>query len=243
MDAFDRHQDASLDAEDLQRLLLQTDTLSQFLTELARRAAGRTRHMCGITARGDKGPYTVASSDHAASQLDELQYSKGDGPCLEAIRNRTPVIVADMASEPRWGDYPQRAAGLGIRSSLSYPLLHADQTLGALNLYARDPQVPAPELQAQAAQIADNTGGALALALRLSSQAGLIDNLQQALVSRSSIDQAIGILMAQQRCDSRTAFGLLRTASQGRNMKLRDIAAQIVAGLERDVPGGRRGRY
>jgi GAF domain-containing protein len=243
MDASGRHQDHCLPAEDLQRLLLGTDTLSQFLTELARRAAIRTSHLCGITARGDEGPYTVASSDDTASQLDGLQYAGGDGPCLQAIRARTPVIVADMATEPRWGDYPRRAVGLGIHSSLSYPLVHGDQTLGALNLYAHDPQVPGHKLQALAADIADNVGGVLALAVRLSRQSGLIDNLRQALVSRSTIDQAIGILMAQQRCDSRTAFGILRTASQGRNIKLRDIAAQIIAGLERDVPGGRRGRY
>jgi AmiR/NasT family two-component response regulator len=48
--------------------------------------------------------------------------------------------------------------------------------------------------------------------------------------------------MAQQRCDSRTAFNLLRTASQGRNVKLRTVAAQIVSSLQRDVPGGSRGR-
>jgi GAF domain-containing protein len=243
VDAFEQHQDGSLEAAALQRLLLQSETLSQFLTGLAERAASRTGHLCGITVRGEKGPYTVASSNRTASQLDELQYAGGDGPCIDALENSVPVFVVDMANEPRWGAYPERAVGLGVRSSLSYPLVNGEQTLGALNLYALDPLSPGADLQAQAAQLADNVGGALALALRLSTQSGLIGDLQTALVSRSTIDQAIGILMAQQRCDSRTAFNLLRTASQGRNIKLRDVAGQIVSSLERDVPGGRRGRY
>jgi AmiR/NasT family two-component response regulator len=42
------------------------------------------------------------------------------------------------------------------------------------------------------------------------------------------IDQAIGIVMAESRCDADQAFGTLRRASNNRNMKLRDLAAEIV---------------
>jgi GAF domain-containing protein len=243
VDVFNGHNDGSVDALDLQRLLLQIDTLTQFLTELAERTALRTGHMCGITVRGGNGPYTVASSDPVASRLDQLQYERGDGPCVQALRDRVMIIVVDMAAETRWVPFPELAVQAGVRSSASYPLINEDQAFGALNLYASTPRIPEEELRAHATQIAANAGGALALALRLSEQADLIGNLQAALVSRSMIDQAIGILMAQERCDARTAFDLLRTASQGRNMKLRAVAAQIVAGVARDVAGGRRGRY
>jgi AmiR/NasT family two-component response regulator len=69
------------------------------------------------------------------------------------------------------------------------------------------------------------------------------ENLRAALTSRSIIDQAIGILMAQQQCSTEVAFELLRKASQGRNVKLRDVAAQIVSSVQRRSPGQRDGRY
>ena len=67
-------------------------------------------------------------------------------------------------------------------------------------------------------------------------------NLRIALNSRSIIDQAIGILIAQQQCTVEDAFALLRQASQGRNVKLRDVAAQVVASAQRRQPGKPGGR-
>ena len=61
-------------------------------------------------------------------------------------------------------------------------------------------------------------------------------NLHQALTSRAVIDRATGILMAQQRCDEDTAFNILRRTSQNRNVKLRDLAAEIVTGVGGNVP-------
>ncbi|MEP7178574.1 MAG: ANTAR domain-containing protein, partial [Pseudonocardiales bacterium] len=102
---------------------------------------------------------------------------------------------------------------------------------------------PGPAMQARAAHIADHAAGAVAIAVRLAEHSKAIDNLHTALTSRSTIDQAIGILMAEQHCDARAAFALLRQASQGRNIKLRAVAAGIVAAVERGSLGERRGRY
>lgn len=238
MDPLDNHDAGTMDAGVLQELLLRTDTLEDFLRELATRAARDTNHRCGITVRTDHGqPYTVASSDELSLQLDELQYAGGEGPCLEALATAVPVFVTDMASEVRWGPYPSYARQVGARSSMSYPLISGASAIGALNLYAFAPYLPSVDMQARAARVAEHAAGALALALRIAGHGEMIDNLRTALSSRSTIDQAIGILMAQQRCDARTAFELLRKASQGRNIKLREVAAGIVAGMERRAPG------
>jgi GAF domain-containing protein len=227
----------TMDAAALQELLLGTDTLEDFLRGLALRAAHETRHRCGITVRSDDGkPFTAASSDEVTRKLDELQYAEGAGPCLEALATGVPVFVTDMALESRWGGYPRHAVAVGARSSMSYPLISGDEALGALNLYAFAPSAPDAAMQARAAQIAEHAAGALALALRIVERGEVIENLQAALSSRSTIDQAIGILMAQQRCDSRAAFDLLRKASQGRNTKLREVAALVVAGVAAGPP-------
>lgn len=59
----------------------------------------------------------------------------------------------------------------------------------------------------------------------------LTDQLRASLASRAVIDQALGIIMAQQRCTATEAFGILRTASQHRNFKVRHVAEQIVTGI------------
>ncbi|PZS15748.1 MAG: antitermination regulator [Pseudonocardiales bacterium] len=244
MDPFDNHEARTMDAGVLQELLLRTDTLEDFLGELALRAARDTEHRCGITVRGEHGrPYTVASSDELTRGLDELQYAEGDGPCLEALATAVPVFVTDMASETRWGSYPRHAVEVGARSSMSYPLISGEAAIGALNLYAFEPLAPGLHMQARAAHVAEHAAGALAIALRIADHSKAIDNLRAALTSRSTIDQAIGILMAQQRCDARAAFDLLRQASQGRNVKLREVAARIVAAVDHAPPGDRRGRH
>jgi transcriptional regulator with GAF, ATPase, and Fis domain len=237
MDQSENHDAGTMDAGALQEMLLRTDTLDDFLGELAVRTARETSHRCGITVRSDRGePFTAASSDELTRKLDEMQYAEGAGPCLEALSTGVPVFVTDMALETRWGRYPHHAVGVGARSSMSYPMLSGEVAIGALNLYAFEPSASGSAMQARAAQIAEHAAGALALALRIAERGEMIDNLRMALTSRSTIDQAIGILMAEQRCDAEAAFELLRKASQGRNTKLRDVAAAIVAAVATPDP-------
>lgn len=244
MDPFDDYEARTMDAGVLQELLLRTETLEDFLGELAARAARETDHRCAITVRGEHGrPYTVATSDELTRELDELQYADGDGPCLEALATGVPVFVTDMATEHRWAPYPEHAMEMGARSSMSYPLISGEGAIGALNLYAFERLAPGAPMQAKAAHIAEHAAGAVAIALRIAEHSKAIDNLRTSLTSRSTIDQAIGILMAQQRCDARSAFALLRQASQGRNIKLREVAAAIVATVERSTSSEPRGRY
>ena len=246
------------DLRQLNRLLLATESFEGFLTELAGYAQRQTQHSCSITVRNNhREPYTVVATDELTLRLDERQYGEGKGPCLEALRTGVPVLVTDMAAETRWAPYPSQATELGARSSMSYPLITGEEVIGALNLYAFKTLAPDVELQARAAQLADHAAGALAVGLRVAEAhadeaasflAFLIRhrihaNLRIALSSRSVIDQAIGILIAQQQCSVQEAFALLRQASQGRNVKLREVAAQIVASAQRRAPGRPSGRY
>jgi transcriptional regulator with GAF, ATPase, and Fis domain len=232
------------DFAQLTELLLSTDSLDRFLTELVAYAQAQTEHSCSITVRsGHRPPFTVAATDELTQRLDEQQYDDGQGPCLEALETGVPVLVTDMATETRWAPYPTQAVALGARSSMSYPLVSGEQVIGALNMYAFEPLAPDVGVQARAGQLADRAAGALAVGLRIAEEHSENANLRIALTSRSVIDQAIGILVAQQQCSVEDAFALLRHASQGRNVKLRDVAAQIVASAQRRAPGKPGVRY
>lgn len=232
------------DPSELLHLLLSTGSVDTFLTELTGFAASSTGHSASLTINVPAGtPFTAAHTDELTLRLDEQQYADRQGPCLEALSSGVPVFVTDMAAETRWGSYPGQAAERGVRSSMSYPLINDDHTLGALNLYAFRAMIPDTGLQARASQLADRAAGALAVALRMADQDEQNAPLQTALTSRSIIDQAIGILMGQQRCGPDTAFDLLRQTSQHRNLKLRDVAAQIVSSVQRGGAEKSRGRY
>ena len=227
----------------LHELLLSTGSFQGFLNDLLGFAAQRTGHACSLTVRNSPGgPYTAAASDERTVVLDERQYAGAQGPCLEALATGVPVFVTDMANETRWSPYPVQATALGVQSSMSYPLISGADTLGALNMYAFTSVQVDAGVQARAVQLADRAAGVLAVALRLADSRQDNDNLRTALTSRSIIDQAIGVLMGQQHCTAQEAFNLLRTTSQHRNRKLRDVAAQILDSAQRG-PGSKPGRY
>ena len=133
---------------ELAELLLGTEPPSEVLhrvAALATRTIGSAAS-CSVSVPdsddrdGDgDGVSTVAAANELSRQLDEMQYSNGDGPCLQALRDGVPVRVTAMTEETRWGEYPQRAADHGVLSMLSLPLAPRGKTIGALNLYATVP--------------------------------------------------------------------------------------------------------
>jgi GAF domain-containing protein len=186
---------------------------------------------CGLTVRRDGRPFTAATSNDTASQVDEIQYRMDEGPCLDALRTGTVVSVDDLGQDARWPRYRPHAIAHGVVSSLSLPLTVEGETLGAMNLYAATPAAFDGPHRDRAEAFAARSSAALTLSLRQLHQTEMRQQLADAMMSSSVIDQAVGIMMGQQRCTAAAAFDLLRQASQRRNRKLRDIAAEIVTSV------------
>ncbi|MFF9814395.1 GAF and ANTAR domain-containing protein [Streptomyces sp. NPDC014006] len=224
------------DVPDVTSLLLSTDSLEQFLQVLADSALAlaTVAQGVGITLERQQRPLTVVSAGTSAPELDEAQYGQDDGPCLQALRAGEEIVVADMLDEHRWGPYPDYAAACGTRSSLSLPIAAHTHTAGALNLYSPKVSGFADADLAGLRALAAQASGAIALAQRIADAQQYAADLQRAMESRTVIDQAIGVVMGRQRCPADEAFDLLRKASQHRNIKLRDVCAELI----RDVGGG-----
>ena len=150
---------------------------------------------------------------------------------VPAWRRCTAVVVSapDLSRETRWDGYPARALAHGVRAVYSSPLLVNDQPIGALNLYATTADPFDAAAQETAAQLTALAAATITAAMRHYNEATLTDHLRSALSSRSVIDQAIGIVMATERCSSDEAFNILRTVSQHRNIPIRQVAADLVA--------------
>jgi serine phosphatase RsbU (regulator of sigma subunit) len=112
-----------------------SDEVLHRITVLATRTLAAAAS-CSVTIQSDDEPTTVTAANDLAVQLDELQYTADDGPCLQALRDNKVIQVDSMAEETRWNSYPQRAFDHGVLSSLSVPLTLDDKALAALNIYA-----------------------------------------------------------------------------------------------------------
>lgn len=218
--------------------MLATRSVDEVLEELARHAVTviSPEAACGITLRRDRKPLTVASTDPLADQVDEVQYGEDQGPCLQTLSTGEVVSVADLTKEQRWPGYRVRALEYGVRSSLSLPLIIDGASRGAMNIYALIPEAFGFEARRRAEIFAAQASVTLTVLLRHAHQTELTDQLRDALASRSVIDQALGIVMNEQRCDADRAFDLLRTISQRRNRKLRDVATEMVAAVSGSSP-------
>jgi GAF domain-containing protein len=220
---------------------LSMDDLLQTIAELAKSVMpGEPEASVTVLLRDE--PSTVASTGRLALDLDETQYDRGQGPCLHAARTGELTEISDTRTDSRWRDYSPRAAEAGNLSSLSVPLAvdKDEQVSGALNLYAREPDAfdedSRSAAQAFGAYAAVATGNLYAY----QSVRSMADNLQIALQSRAVIDQAKGILMERLRLTPDQAFQLLAQASMGANLKVRDVAEQLVHTGELPAPSAGR---
>jgi ANTAR domain/GAF domain len=232
--------DVPADLKGLQDALVNTENVEQFLHEMAVLAAQTvgSDSSCAMTMGHGPRPVTVACTDPVAAKVDAVQYELGTGPCLHALRAGQVVHIEDTAGKAHWPEFERRAASLGIQSCLALPLppRSTGPRIGALNLYARHARAFGEAEAQRARDFAENASGALAVAIRLGSHAALIDQLRSSMASRTVIDQALGIIMAREQCTQARAFDILRSASQHRNVKLRDIAGAIVTSFSGEPP-------
>lgn len=175
---------------------------------------------------------TAAFTGRLARDLDESQYGRGYGPCLEAAVGAEVQEITDAREESRWGDYPRSCVERGALSSLSVAVPVQETFHGALNLYAVQPRAFDDGARELAREFATYAAVAVHNMHLYQSTRELAENLHLAIQSRAVIEQAKGILMVQRRCDAAEAFAILAGASQRSNRKLRDIAQAIVDGVE-----------
>jgi ribosomal protein S18 acetylase RimI-like enzyme len=179
-----------------------------------------------ILVRRGGTPFPVGDHHPAVSRVDGLQVSGRQGPALQAIDRRQPVIVCDLRSENRWRLWAPLAADAGFRSVLSLPLAHGD-VVGALTLYSTSLSQFQPSVLASAGVFAHLASIAVAVAQER-------QQFGEAVTSHAVVGQAKGILMERFGITADQAFAVLRRYSSHRNQKLRVIAEAVIQ--ERRLP-------
>jgi GAF domain-containing protein len=150
------------------------------------------------------------------------------GPCLDAWRHQKVFRDDSTAEDKQWPAFSQAALEHGMQCTISFPLGVRGHGIGALNLYAKEPDAFPEEIEQTGMMFAEQASVALANAQLYDSAYRLTQQLQEALTSRAVIDQAKGIVMARNGVGADEAFQILRATSQRENRKLREIAQELV---------------
>lgn len=227
-------------SDTLDQAMVRSSGLDTLLRDLTDRAVQEVpgAAACSITVRRADRLLTLAGSAGLPSGLDQRQYENGSGPCVAAAGTGTEQYSPDLAAETRWPEYTRYALATGVRTVLAVPLDVAGASGAALNLYGGCPGALAAGREAARA-LAVRVTDTVTTALRIERGRQSAADVRTALLSRSVIDQATGILMARERIDAGRALERLRRVSQDRNIKLRDLCAQVVARTANGPSDGR----
>ncbi len=196
----------------------------------------------GISVVTDGGTHTTAGvSGPVSAAVEELQFSLGEGPCLDAHAARRPVLEPDLGASalPRWPAYSRAAREQGVRAVFAFPLQIGAARIGVLDVY-RDVAGPLSHDELpRALAFAD-----VALTTLLDGQAQAPDGeLDAALVEvldhqRAEVYQAQGMLHVMLGVPLDAALSRMRAHAFASGRSLSDVAADIVARrltLERDT--------
>ena len=191
---------------------------------------------CSVTVWRKRRPFTICSSDPETAAMDELQYASKQGPCMDAVKTGRIVEAVDLRTESRWPDYTAAMAGSPMRSVLAVPVELQSPGAAALNCYSPH-RGPVQDMVRDAlVDFAETAGRVLSLGVKFQNQADTAADLSAALESRTAINLAAGVIMAQTGCDQKQAVEILMKASSNRNQKLRDVALSILGRFNGSTP-------
>lgn len=222
--------------EHLHELVLNSSDVEDFLNELAQVSArsltGTGGEMvCAVALLRQRKAAAVASCTQEAKAAAELEYQFSRTPGISATDSRKTVHVPDLEQESAWPDYAKAVLAQGVRSVAAIPFELEGETKAALLLYSHRPCRFAGRVLDIAEDFVSQASLALRLAVRFAHFSDTAADLRATLETRTVIDMAVGIIMAQNRCSQSDAFEILRTASSTRNSKLHDVAAAVVNSL------------
>jgi GAF domain-containing protein len=173
---------------------------------------------------------TRAATGQLVWDLDGIQYELREGPCVSAMLDEPVVVTEDLRHDQRWPRYVPRAVAAGLQAQVAVRLYLDEHTLGGLNMYATRTST----IHAEALQAAELFAAHAAIAL---GHARREEELHAAMETRKVIGQAIGVVMERYSVDEHRAFDYLVRASSTGNIKLRDIAQEVVDQANRAAHG------
>ena len=206
---FPGPQDLVFDSKDVE------DFLAEVTREFMHRIDGDRRGISWAATIFRRGAaHTIAAGSDAARAADKEQCSFEDGPVLEALRSGDFVHLADVAHDRRWPGYASAAAGHGVRSLLSMPVVATAGSSAAVSLYAATEHAFSSDDIIRTRAYAREVARALRMVLKVAGRADASAELVLAHSSGVLMDLPLSKIMADYGPGRDVALEHLRTASQ-----------------------------
>jgi GAF domain-containing protein len=171
----------------------------------------------------------MAASTESAKMLELFQLQAEEGPCRDCFRFGAPVINTDLSrAAGRWPRFAPEAVAAGYRAVHAFPLRHRDHVIGALNLFSTAAGRIEPGDLKVIQALADVATIGLLQQRALAHSEILTEQLQGALNSRVTIEQAKGALARMRDVSVNEAFTLMRDHSRRQHLRLTDLALAVV---------------
>ncbi len=186
----------------------------------------------GILLAGpDRHLQLMAASNEPVQLLELYQLQNREGPCLDCYSTGEPVIAPDLRAETPWPRFAAECVSAGFPSVCALPIRLRDAVLGCLNLFMTEPGGLSSNDVALAQALADVACIAILQNQTAAEASQREQQLQRALDSRVSIEQAKGMIAERARVDMHEAFSRLRGYSRDNNLRLTEVAVGLVQGI------------
>jgi hypothetical protein len=208
------------------------------LNKLAELAAWQVPACSGAHAAvWREGEVVSAAATHPdLAELADLQFRIGRGPLVEAADIGVAVTCPDTLDEARWPEFAEAALRRGVRCSV-HLVRQLPRGALVLSLFGVRPGVLDAESSPMADMLAAFGGAMLTNATAYDQAQRTASQLKDAVVARSVVDQAKGILMHALDCDADDALQRLRQESQRRHVKVTEVATEVVAAYGSEASG------
>jgi hypothetical protein len=219
-------------------------TWGSLLAEAAAEGAGQPRRICllctealgvngagisMVTPTGNRG--VVCATDEVSALVEQLQFTLGEGPCVDAVSTGAPVLIGDLADRTgfaleRWPAFLEATDAVGVRALFAFPLRVGAVRLGAMDMYRTTPgELPAAELSA-ALLAAD--AAALSLLHLDGDGSDFLAALHGGAAYQLQVHQATGMVMAQLGVSVEVALLRLRARAFASGRSVQDLAQDVI---------------
>src|SRR6266581_330782 len=180
---------------------------------------------------GDIPRGSLCTTDEVSQLIEELQYSLGEGPCVDAHQQDKVVAEPDLADpvRRRWPAFTPPALQAGVRAVFGFPLRAGTVRLGALNLYRDSPGPLTGDQHADALVVADVAARWVLQAQARAPPDTVAGELEAGADFHFAVHNAAGMVSVQEQISVTEALIRLRAFAFSSDRLLADVAEDVIA--------------
>jgi GAF domain-containing protein len=182
----------------------------------------------GVCLLIDGEPTSIAVSDRLTLEVDLIQYETGEGPCLAAIADSHVIRIDVLERDSRFCRFAPGALDQEIRSVLSIPLAANGRTVGALNLYSREPEAFDAHSEELVKPMAEFAAEAISTSPLYAYSLDAVDGLVETLESQALVGQAVGVISATEALSRAEALDRLRDLAMHSGASMETVARRVL---------------